>query len=113
MLLEEVIRPYLISTPGITALVSTRVYLHTRPEGSALPAVTFWEVNGMRVESHDGPSKLAGPVYQFDAWAEGNNGAIEVAAIRQAIEDALTGIARNQRIGPAPGVEIQGTNYIA
>lgn len=112
MLLEQAIRPYLISKPTITNLVSSRVYLHTRPEGSSLPAVTFFEVNGMRVESHQGPSKLAGPVFQFDAWASGASGAIDVAKIRQAIEDALTGIARNQKIGSSPGVEIQGTIYI-
>src|SRR5690606_37036044 len=112
MLLEEVIRPYLISTPRITALISTRVYLHKRPEGSALPAVTFFEVNGMRVESHDGPSKLAGPVFQFDAWATGASGAVDVAKIRQAIEDAIVA-AHHQLIGPAPGVEIRGTIYIS
>jgi len=86
--------------------------MHTRPENPPLPAVTFFEVADMRIHSHQGPSKLAGPVCQFDAWATGASGGLDVARIREAMWNAMTSISRNQRIGPSPGVEIQGVIHI-
>lgn len=112
LLLEQVIRPFLLSHTSVTDLVSTRVYAEMRPEGSGLPALSFFEVTGMRVESHDGPAQLSGPIYQFSSWASGSSGYLDAAKIRKAVEDAWTGLGRFEKIGPGDGVKVQGAIFV-
>lgn len=112
MLLEQAIRPFLLTQTPVTDLVSDRIFAETRPEGSPLPAVSFFEVSGNRVESHDGPSRLAGPIYQFSCWASGPKGYVDAAEVRQAVENAWTALGRHQAIGPGDGVRILGTVFV-
>jgi hypothetical protein len=61
----------LTTTAGLTALISTRVYLERIPQGATLPCLTYQRISTPRVLAHDtsGSAGTASPRFQFDAWA--------------------------------------------
>jgi hypothetical protein len=70
--LEEGLVSYLSGYAGLTALISTRVYVLDKPQGVSYPCVTFQRVDTPRIHTHDmsgGTGTLAHPRIQFDAWA--------------------------------------------
>jgi len=80
----------LTNTAGITALVSTRVYLETIPQGATLPCITYQRISTPRLTAHDtsGSAGTASPRFQFDAWATTYASA---RAIADALRAALNG----------------------
>jgi len=106
--LEEGLISYLLSCPGLTALVGTRIYGLRKPQNTALPCLTVQRISTAREQTHDtsGASDLASPRFQFDAWAElyetakpivdelravlnGKRGTIGVGANQVTIQNAL------------------------
>jgi hypothetical protein len=80
----------LTTTAGLTALISTRVYLERIPQGATLPCITYQRIDTPRVLTHDtsGSAGTAYPRFQFDAWATTYASA---KAITDALRAALSG----------------------
>jgi hypothetical protein len=80
----------LTTTAGLTALISTRVYLERIPQGGTLPCLTYQRISTPRVLTHDtsGSAGTAYPRFQFDAWAATY---LSAKAITDALRAALNG----------------------
>lgn len=69
---DEGLVEYLKGYAGLTALISTRVYLAPFPQGATLPLLTIQRIDTPRELTHDtagATGTLAHPRFQFDAWA--------------------------------------------
>jgi hypothetical protein len=70
--LDEGLVAYLKAHAGLSALISTRVYLAPMPQGATLPCLTLQRIDTPRTLTHDtsgATGTLARPRFQFDAWA--------------------------------------------
>lgn len=70
--IDEGLIAYLSAYSGLTALISTRVYLMRIPQNATLPCLTVTRVSTPRELTHDmsgASGTLAHPRFQFDAWA--------------------------------------------
>ena len=70
--LDEGLVSYLKAFSGLTALISTRVYLMFIPQAATLPCVTVTRISTARIltmDSSGSTGDLAHPRFQFDAWA--------------------------------------------
>lgn len=105
MLVEEALHDYLSTHPGLSALIAGRIYPLVLPQKPTLPAITYQRISGLRVRSHQGPSGLASPRFQFDAWADSYASARTVAdELRRAL-DGFRGM-----MGGAPGVRVDAVH---
>ncbi len=89
--LEEGLLTYLQAYAGLTALISTRVYLRTVPQGVTYPCLTFQRISTPRVKTMDSSGAtgdLASPRFQFDAWATTD---LAAKAITDQVRAALNG----------------------
>ena len=83
MSIEQALKTYLLSYAELTALVGTRIFPNTLPEGTAYPAVSFFMVSGGR----DHQTPIAYPTYQLDIWAQSKSAILSVAdALRHALQ---------------------------
>ena len=98
--MEEAIINRLLATAGVTALVGTRVYPGARTQGSALPALVFNRISGVRDYTMTQASGLVESRVMVDVWAASYGAAKTLARAARA---ALSGIS-----GTFSGIEIQG-----
>lgn len=96
-MIETAIRSILINDIAVSA-ITTRCYPVMIPQAAQVPLILYQKVSGMRDHVLTGPTGLARPRIQVEAWAETYAGAKELGA---AIRKALDGY-----IGTAAGVEI-------
>jgi Protein of unknown function (DUF3168) len=95
---ESLVRSALLDDPAVNAAVGgSRIYPLTRPQESALPAITFQRVSSPRVDSLSGTAYLANARLQLDAWAANYQGAKDLGIY---MRRALNGYVRRQ--GPRP-----------
>jgi|WetSurMetagenome_2_1015567.scaffolds.fasta_scaffold1120977_2 hypothetical protein len=69
--LEEGLLSYLMGYSGLTALVSTRVYLFKIPQSATLPCISFQRVSTPKIltmDSSGSGNDLSYPSFQFDVW---------------------------------------------
>ena len=67
-----------------------RIYPKIRPAKAALPAITYQRITTERVRSHTGPSGLAYPRFQINAWAATWDAANALAVeIRTALDGSI------------------------
>jgi hypothetical protein len=100
--LEEGLVSYLQGYAGLTALISTRMYLARIPETATLPCLTYQRISTPRELAHDtsgASGSLAHPRFQFDAWASTFSAA---KAITEQVRAALNG-----KTGSTGGVTIR------
>lgn len=71
------------ASTALVTLLGDRVYPVRLPQEATLPAILYFKVSGVRVHSLRGPSGLARPRFQFDAYAEGSGG---YGVVKQAAE---------------------------
>lgn len=78
------------NTAGLTALISTRVYLERIPQGATVPCLTYQRISTTRELTHDvsGSAGTARVRVQFDAWATTY---LSAKAIADALRAALNG----------------------
>lgn len=67
--IEEAIKSLLVNDAGVNAIIGGRVHPQKLPQQPVLPAISFQRITTDRVRSHDGPSGLAAPTFQFNCWA--------------------------------------------
>jgi hypothetical protein len=72
------------ATASITDIVSTRIWYKVLPQNPTYPALTFFEVDDLRYQTHDQTVGLSHARFQFDAWAETKD---EVETLIEAIVD--------------------------
>jgi hypothetical protein len=89
--LEEGIASYLKGYSGLVALISTRVYPMSIPQGATLPCLTYQRISTPRISTHQSSGAtgdLILPRFQFDAWATTQKSA---KAINDQVRAALNG----------------------
>jgi len=97
--MEKALVTLLLSNAGVTALVGDRVSPSTRPQGSALPAITYQLITGAPLYADDGDAGLREDRIQLDCWAATYTGAKDTA---RAVADVLSAF-----VGTSEGVELQ------
>ena len=107
MLIEEALRTYLAGNSGVSAIVSGIIYPVVLPQGVQLPALMFQRISGVRVESLQGSSGLAHPIFQIDCFSEQKDGYSQVKALAEVVRLALEGYR-----GTWSGMSIQGVLFL-
>lgn len=94
MLIEEGIYSYLSGYAGLTALVSTRIYPLENPQNVTLPAVCYQLISTPQAPgyTHQGPSNLLMPRFQFDCYAGTSLACRQIAAQVRAAMDGYEGL---------------------
>lgn len=87
-LFAEDLRTYLVS--GATN-AGGRIYPNTLPQRPTLPAIRYLLVSDPPERSHDGPSQLHHPKYQFDCVADGDEGYKDAHTLAQQVITLLNG----------------------
>ena len=85
---EAALQQYLITFPGLTAIVGTRVYPLTMPQNTTYPALTYQRVSERTIQSHQGTSNFAYTRYRFMCWAKTFPAARQLAS---ALKGAIIG----------------------
>jgi len=67
---DEALYAQLSGTSNVTNLVGTRIYPVERPQGDALPAITYQQVSGPRVQLLNANSGAAYPLFQVNCYGE-------------------------------------------
>lgn len=85
MSLKSDLYAYLKSQSTITNLVGSgdnaRIYPKVRPQGSALPAITFERASGGNQQNLEAAAGWADPVFDITAWAADDEGAEALAEV--------------------------------
>ena len=96
--IEKAIRSILIADTAVKA-ITTRCYPGKIPQDPTYPLIVYYKVTGMRDHHLQGPSRLAHPRFQVEAWALTYDAAKALAnAIRGAL-DGYTGTQGTVAIG--------------
>ena len=96
--IEKAIRSILIADTTVKA-ITTRCYPGMIPQNPEYPLIVYYKVTGMRDHHLQGPSGLAHPRFQAEAWATTYDAAKALAnAIRCAL-DGYTGTQGTVDIG--------------
>jgi hypothetical protein len=90
--IEKAIRSVLVADSAVKA-ITTRCYPATLPQDPTYPLILFSKVTGNRDHHLQGPSGLAHPRFQVEAWALTYDAA---KALANAIRVALDGYAGTQ-----------------
>ena len=70
MTLEDAIYDRLAAITAVTDLVGSRIYRHRRPQGSALPAISFGRVSTQPVNHAGGTTDTTEARIQIDCWSD-------------------------------------------
>jgi hypothetical protein len=89
--MEEEIIAKLLATSGVSLLVAARVYPVSRPQGSALPAITLGRISGAPLYADDGETGLETSRVQIDCWGATYTSAKTVARAVVASLSAFVG----------------------
>lgn len=103
MSIERSIFEHLKANAGVFALVADRIYDQRRPQNPVYPCIVFLRISTPRDITHDGPSGLASPRFEFDCYALDETAAGQVA---DAVRLALNGFSGSMGTG-AP-VDVDG-----
>ena len=66
---EQALRTALVGNAGVSALVGSKVYALTIPQGVALPCITYQRVSGAPQNTLEGHSGAEAVLIQLDCWA--------------------------------------------
>ena len=84
--IEKAIRSILVNNSTVKA-ITTRCYPGKIPQDPTYPLIVYYKVTGMRDHHLQGPSGLAHPRFQVEAWATTYDAAKTLAnAIRTALD---------------------------
>jgi hypothetical protein len=91
---------------GLTALVSTRVSPAKKPQGTAYPAITFFQVSGPRVRAMPADSGDVRARFQVDSWGDGADEADGFGSAQSVKEQVRSALQRYSATEPTSGVVI-------
>jgi len=86
--IEDALVALLRADATVSGLVGSRIYPIVAPAEATLPALVYQRISGPRVMTHDGPSGLAHPRFQFRAVARHYS---EAKGLVNALRSALDG----------------------
>lgn len=87
--IDEQLRTIAQNAPAMTALIATRFYPDTKPQGAALPAIAYQRISTPRILTlKEGKSTLAYPRFQLTVFARS---ASDRAALKDAIRATYAG----------------------
>lgn len=105
----EALRTYLLTDVDISTTVGgTRIHPPPVRPKDTFPAITFHEVAGREIESHDGPSGLYQCRLQVNCWDKGYD---EADNLREAVKIKLLNYAGAAGIFTIQGVNHAGDRY--
>lgn len=84
---EEALKASLVADSGVKA-ITTRCYPGDLGQNPTYPLILYFKVTGVRDHCLQGPTGLATPRFQIEAWAETYS---EAKALANAIRKALDG----------------------
>lgn len=90
--IHEALRSRLLAHGGASALLGTRVFPDSLPEGAAYPAVVYRRIDSPRDHSHSGESPLAEARFQFDVWGVSRKSVEEAATQVRLALDRFVGL---------------------
>jgi hypothetical protein len=70
MTAEEALVARLQASPGVTALVGSRIYPMQTPQLAVMPSITYQRISTVRIQGLRGSTGLADPRIQVDCWAD-------------------------------------------
>lgn len=99
-MIEQALFEILTGHPGLSALVSNRVYPLILPEDPELPAITYQRITTTRGYTVDGPDGAANPTFQITIWNPALLAANQVAGqVRAAVHAAWRTVVADVSIG--------------
>lgn len=97
-MIEAAIRSLLLANSAVAAIVGTRIYPATSPQGVTSPRIVYERISTMRVHSMAGATGLVRPRIALDCFGDGYAGSKALGdAVRLAL-DGYKGIAGEDRI---------------
>ncbi len=102
--IRPALRAFLLADTGIAAVVGTRVYPIKIPQGVNAASIVYTRISGRGIYHMGGPSGLAMPRYQVEAWAPKADDATTLANL---IKDRIDGFRGVMGAG-AEAVTVQG-----
>ena len=87
-MIDEEMRTYLLSIPGVAAEVGTRIYPAPLPQGSTLPSETYTDISDVPFYTNANDSCYKQVRMQLDAWASSRK---ESVRVDQAVRVAMSG----------------------
>ena len=69
MRIDEALRAYLMSDPALTAMIGTRIYPITYPQGGTLPALVYQQVSSVPYFAHYGEMGSAEAHFHISAFS--------------------------------------------
>ena len=102
--IRPALRAYLLTDAGIAAVVATRIYPIKIPQGVNQASIVYTRISGRGDYHMGGPSGLAMPRYQLDAWAPK---ADDATALANLIKDRIDGFRGIMGAGPV-AITVQG-----
>lgn len=102
-MIEESIIGALLADMSVKAVISNRVFPVSRPQGTALPAITVFRVDGAPLQADEGPVGLEPVRMQIDCWAKTYSDAKTAA---RAVIAALNGFDGIMGASTVPLIEL-------
>lgn len=87
-MIDNALTQFLLGFPGIAAVAGDRIYPAPKPQGAAVPAITYTDISNVGSYSNDGADCLSKARYQLDHWA---NTKEDANRLEQATRTALSG----------------------
>lgn len=105
--LRPALRAFLLADGGISGAVGTRIYPQFLPQNTTADSIVYQKVSDIGDHTFDGPTGLARPRIQIDAWSRTNDGA---NALALKIKERLDGYQGIMGSGGAQ-VTVQGVFF--
>jgi hypothetical protein len=96
--IEEAIHDILVTDSSVKA-ITTRCYPSTLPQNPTYPLILYAKVTGERINDLSGPSGMAHPRFQIEAWAETYAAAKSLANAIRVCLNGYRGTSGTVRIG--------------
>lgn len=87
-MIESALWQFLVSNPGVYALVGNRIGPMKLPRNPKFPEVTYQVISSSRPYVHEGAAGLTTKVVQYDVWAKSYQ---ECKSVAKALREALEG----------------------
>lgn len=108
------------STSAVTALVAARIWPIRRPQGTALPAISYRRLDGATVNGSTGPTTTEYALFEVNCWEDDYGDCQALAAVVKAALNGYTAASGDPQISsclltneqdlpeaPEPGQDLQ------